>query len=138
MPVEISYAAEGDIRYLLRNDDHVPEGVMRGKVARQEMIVARVEGKPVGWLRFGHFWDFVPFLYMLAVEEEERRRGYATRMIEFWEGEMLRRGCGMVMTSTQADEQAQHLYRRLGYRDCGAVLFPGQLPLEVFLVKSLS
>ncbi|GIG24528.1 hypothetical protein [Cellulomonas denverensis] len=41
-----------------------------------------------------------------------------------------------MLTSTQADEQAQHLYRRLGYRDCGALLFPGE-PIELVLRKEL-
>ena len=35
----------------------------------------------------------------------------------------------MIMTSTQVDEQAQHFYRKLGYRDRGS-LFLDHTPLE--------
>ena len=138
MSVEIDYAAKGDLAYLLRNDTHVPGELVRERVERHEIIVPRLDGQPIGWLRFGYFWDLVPFMNMLAVDEEHRRRGYGSRVVAFWEREMHGRGYERVMTSTQADEEAQHFYRHLGYRDCGSVLFPGQLPLEVFLIKELS
>jgi ribosomal protein S18 acetylase RimI-like enzyme len=136
--VEIGFADPADLEYLARNDTHLSAESLAKKVECGEVIVVRLNGQPVGWLRYGYFWDLVPFMNMLAVEGEERRKGYGTGMISFWEAEMRERGYEYVMTSTQADEQAQHLYRRLGYRDCGSLLFPGQLALEVVLLKALS
>jgi hypothetical protein len=49
---------------------------------------------------------------------------------------MQKRGHGMIMTSTQSNEQAQHFYRRLGYQDAGALLLPGEV-LEIIFLKSL-
>ena len=138
MSVEIGFADSRDHEYLKRNDDHLSDAVLQDKIARREVIVIRVDGQAVGWLRFGFFWDVVPFMNMLAVDEEERRKGYGTPIITFWENQMRVRGYELAMTSTQADELAQHLYRRLGYRDCGSITFPGQIPLEVFLLKSLN
>ena len=46
----------------------------------------------------------------------------------------------MLLTSTQVDEDAQHFYRRLGYRDCGGLVMdvPGyEQPMELFLVKAI-
>ena len=40
----------------------------------------------------------------------------------------------MVLTSTQVDEDAQHFYRKLGYKDCGrlTVDVPGyEQPMEI-------
>lgn len=45
-------------------------------------------------------------------------------------------GYTMVMTSTQSNEQAQHLYRKLGYIDTGALLLPDE-PTELILSKTL-
>jgi hypothetical protein len=42
----------------------------------------------------------------------------------------------MVLTSTQSDEDAQHFYRRLGYRDCGVLILPGEAG-ELMLLKEL-
>lgn len=47
---------------------------------------------------------------------------------------------GMVLISTQVDEDAQHLYRHLGYNDCGALLFdntPMEQPMGLFMRKVL-
>ena len=138
MTVEIEYADGRDLGYLQRHDELVPPDTTRDKIARREVIVVRVDGSSIGWLRFGYLWDTVPFMNLLFVEEGRRSQGYGSRMIGFWESEMRARGCDLVMTSSQADERAQHLYRRLGYRDCGSLLFPGQIPLEVVFVKSLN
>ena len=53
---------------------------------------------------------------------------------------MRAQGFHAVMTSTRADETAQHFYRKLGYRDCGGLLLDaiesGQ-PLELFFAKAM-
>lgn len=59
--------------------------------------------------------------------------------MEFWEKDMRQQGYGMLLTSTQADENAQHFYRKLGYKDCGGCVIdiPGYAqPMELFFVKS--
>lgn len=47
---------------------------------------------------------------------------------------------GMLLTSTQVDEKAQHFYRKLGYKDCGGfcVDIPEyEQPMEMFLIKAI-
>jgi hypothetical protein len=44
------------------------------------------------------------------------------------------------MTSTQIDEEAQHFYRKLGYKERGGLFLDGtpfQQPQEVFMIKIL-
>lgn len=41
-------------------------------------------------------------------------------LIEEWEKDMKEQGYGMLLTSTQVDETAQHFYRKLGYKDSGS------------------
>ena len=55
-----------------------------------------------------------------------------------WEDEMRGLGYKMVMTSTQADEQAQHFYRKLGYVDRGCLVLDGtpfEQAQEIFMIK---
>ena len=62
------------------------------------------------------------------------------QLMERWERDMKSDGCGMVMTSTQVDEQAQHFYRRLGYKDVGGFVVntPGyEQPMELIMMKSI-
>lgn len=51
---------------------------------------------------------------------------------------MKDRGFALVMTSTQADEDAQFFYRKVAYSDSGSMLFPGQAATEIVLSKNLS
>ena len=56
----------------------------------------------------------------------------------YWEDDMKLAGYGMVMTSTQVDEDAQHFYRRLGYKDAGGFIVdvPGyEQPMEMIMIK---
>ena len=93
------------------------------------------ETSPIGWLRYGYFWGFIPFMEMLVILENYRRKGNGRRLVQQWEAEMFQSGADLVLTSTQADEEAQHFYRTLGYQDCGALFLPTQRPAEIFLSK---
>jgi ribosomal protein S18 acetylase RimI-like enzyme len=122
--------------WLKRHDTGVEVAVLADRVARGEVIVARQNGRVVGWMRFGLFADVVPYIKMLSVVRNRRRRGIGTQLVGFWEREMRRRGFRLVMTTSQADEQGQHFYRRLGYTDSGGYVLPGE-PLEIIFHKSL-
>lgn len=41
------------------------------------------------------------------------------------------------MTSSMSDESAQHFFRKLGYRDAGALLLPDET-LEILFLKTLA
>ena len=139
MPSEavIEYANQDDLPFLERHDRHVRASALRDKVARHEVLVVRREGAVVGWLRFSYFWDTIPFMNMLFLLQPYRRQGIGRRLVAFWEGEMKRLGHRHVLTSTQANESAQHFYRKLGYVDVGGFMPPGE-PLELILYKSIA
>lgn len=98
------------------------------------------DNKPAGLLRYNLFWDNTPFCTMLYIDEHYQSRGYGKQLLEYWENDMKLQGYGMVLTSTQVDETAQHFYRRAGYRDCGGLILDISAcaqPMEMFLVKEL-
>jgi ribosomal protein S18 acetylase RimI-like enzyme len=73
---------------------------------------------------------------MLYFLDEHRRKGYGKLLVSYWENLMLEKGFNRFLTSTQANEDAQHFYRKLGYSDIGAFIFPLQ-PLEIMLFKEI-
>lgn len=82
----------------------------------------------------------MPFCTMLFIDEKFRRKGYGKKLLEHWEEDMKSRGYGMVMTSTQVDEDAQHFYRKFGYKDAGGFVvdIPGYAqPMEMIMIKAL-
>ena len=86
--MRVAFAGPDDLDFLDREDHHVDRDVIRGKVARREIMVAYVEDRPVGFLRHGYFWDEIPFMNLLWVEEPSRGKGYGTQLVSFWEREM--------------------------------------------------
>jgi len=138
--VEIRYVRTEDKEFWYRLDRHLPETEFSGKVNTGRGYVLLENGISVGLLRYGLFWDNTPFCNLLFVEEAYRNKGYGRRLMEHWEEDMGRRGYGMLMTSTQVDETAQHFYRKLGYKDCGGLIvdIPGyEQPMELFLIKAI-
>jgi ribosomal protein S18 acetylase RimI-like enzyme len=135
--MHIDFAGAADLDYLVAQDRHLSPGVLEQKVERSEILVLWHDDRRAGALRFGYFWDETPFMNLLWVQEGLRDRGFGTRLVSFWEDEMRESGHEIVMTSTLSNERAQHLYRRLGYRDCGALLLPDE-PLEILFSKRLA
>lgn len=133
----IRYAIQSDFEALERHDHHIGEDELKRSIDAQRVIVMAEHGTLIGWLRFGLFWDEIPFLNMLYLLEGYRGKGYGTQLVRYWEGEMAKRGHRRVLTSTLSNEGAQVFYRKNGYADCGALLLPDE-PLEIILLKNLA
>ncbi len=138
--IEIRYVQAEDKKFWYSLDPHLAEAEFERKVRDRQGYVLLENGIPRGLLRFHLFWDNTPFCTMLFVERDSRRKGFGRGLMEHWERDMVSKGYGMVMTSTQVDETAQHFYRKIGYKDCGGftVDIPGfEQPMELIMSKSL-
>lgn len=133
----IRYATLEDEAWIRGNDHHLREDLILRKISSKEVLLSEICGAPVGMLRYCLWWDNIPFMNMLFVLDEHQGKGVGRMLVVAWERMMRADNFRFVMTSTQVDETAQHFYRKLGYRDCGSLLFPGQTPLEMVLIKDL-
>lgn len=139
--VEVRYMEKSDRKFWYTLDKHLPEQEFENKVNTKRGYVLLENQCPVGLLRYNLFWDNTPFCTMLILKEAYRGKGYGRVLMEYWEKEMKDLGYGMLLTSTQVDEEAQHFYRKLGYKDCGGFVIdiPAYAqPMELFLIKELS
>lgn len=134
--IEIRYATMDDKELLLSKDSHIKENILEDSINNKHEIVMFVDGNFAGWLRYNLFWDEIPFMNMLYFLEEYRGKGYGTQLVKFWENEMVKLGYDKVMTSSQANEFAQHFYRKLGYLDAGS-FFPFCNDLEIIFTKEI-
>ena len=132
----IRYADMRDFDVLKEYDRHISERELKNVLPLKRVLVNYEGDKFIGWLRFGLFWDSIPFMNMLYILEEHRGQGRGTELAEFWEAAMAKAGYRQVLTSTQSDERAQFFYRKLGYCECGALLLPKE-PLEMIFIKEL-
>ncbi len=135
--MNIIYADQHHLDYLLEHDNHISEVMLKRKLAAREVLVVQNDDNSVlGWLRFGYFWDEIPFMNLIYLVKSYRQRGIGRKLVGFWEAEMKAQGHSMVMTSTLSDEQAQHFYRKLGYKDAGSLLLKNEA-LEILFTKLL-
>ena len=138
--IEIRYVQLEDKTFWYQLDRHLPEQAFEGKVRDRQGYVLLVDGEPTGLLRYNLFWDNTPFCNLLFVRESHQRKGLGTLLMTHWEQDMKAQGYGMLLTSTQVDEGAQHFYRKLGYRDCGGFIIDLPAfaqPMELFLIKGI-
>lgn len=134
--VEIRYATMADKEILLSKDSHIRKEEWEKLIENKQSLMFYVDNAFAGWLRWNLFWDEIPFMNMLYFFEEYRGKGYGTQIVKFWEKEMVQLGYDKVMTSSQANEFAQHFYRKLGYQDAGG-FFPFCNDLEIIFTKEL-
>lgn len=121
-------------------DRHLPDVGFEEKVRTRQGYVYIKDEEVIGILRYNLFWDNTPFCTMLYIDDKYRGRGYGKQLMEHWEQEMRSQGYGMVMTSTQVDEDAQYFYRKLGYKDAGGFtidVLGFEQPEELILIKAL-
>ena len=136
----LEYATEDDFAFWRTLDTHIADGELRRKLRDKRCYLLKADGATIGVLRYNLFWDSIPFLTLLFLREDARGKGFGTGAMRLWEMEMRYLQYSAVMTSTQADESAQHFYRKLGYRDAGCLILdqpPLRQPAELFFVKML-
>ncbi len=136
----IRYMQMSDQKFWYSLDKHLPEAEFANKVRNKRGYVLLENNKPIGLLRYNLFWDNTPFCTLLFITSSFQGKGYGRKLVEYWENDMKSQGYGMVLTSTQVDEDAQHFYRKLGYKDCGGFVIDiagYEQPMELFLIKPL-
>ena len=134
--MEIRYAEAGDLEMIAAYDEHISKAELENAVAMKRILLLFVDGAYAGWLRFNLFWDNIPFMNLLFLFEEYRRKGYGRKLVAFWESDMAEQGYSFVLTSSLSDEEGQFFYRKLGYTDRGALVLPDE-PLEIIFYKSV-
>jgi GNAT superfamily N-acetyltransferase len=119
--------------------DRLPEPELAAILDRGRILLAVSDdgASLIGWLRWGLFWDEVPFMNHLYVDAPLRGAGVGRLLVSEWERACGRDGHDTVMTSTLSAETAQHFYRRLGYTDAGCLLLPGE-SAEIFFIKCIT
>lgn len=138
--MDIKVVTDTDKDYVMSIDKHVNDNGYNNRVYTKSGYVLWEGNQRVGIMVHCVLWDNLPFLSFLYVTEKFRGKGHAKKAVLDWEKEMKTEGYKMTLISTQVDESAQHLYRKLGYIDCGGLLFdntPFDQPMEMFFRKVL-
>jgi len=129
-------AGNQDLDFLRILSHGVSDAALIAQIRDGRLRIVEHARSPIGFLKFCVLWETLPFIEVLLIIETERQTGYGTHAVQDWEREMRDRGFDLVLASTQADETAQHFWRKLGYVDCGSLTVRNQ-PAEIFMQHKL-
>ena len=145
----IELAQGKDKQKIAKLDCHIPS-LLLGECIRNGQVYVlkddsiknggqnhRLKDHVVGVLRYSLFWQTIPFLDLLYIDEAYRNRGFGTKMMRKWEETMSTIGYKYVLTSTQSDENAWKFYEKLGYHKVGGFFPPEQEAEEWIYLKQL-
>ena len=135
--MEIRLAVAKDKKKILKYDCHIHHNKV-GECIYNGLVDVLCDGSNiVGVLRWNLFWQSIPFLDLIFIDEAYRGQGWGSKMMAQWEESMRNMGYSYVMLSTQEDETAKYFYEKLGYRRIGAFLPPEQDADEIMYLKEL-
>jgi len=133
------FAGPEDLEWCVVEDDHVTEQVIRNKIVNDEIIIAELDGQPIGYLRLEYLWSNIPYIGVIFVIELYQHEGIGRKILSFLEDYLQNRGHNQLFSSSQANEpEPQAWHRSVGFVECGMIsgLNEGGIG-EVFFRKPL-
>ena len=136
--MEIRLAVAEDKNKILKYDCHIHHNRVGECINNGLVDVLCDDDKIVGVLRYNLFWQTIPFLDLLFIDESYRGQRWGRKMMEAWEEAMKSMDYPYVMLSTQEDETAKHFYEKIGYCRIGSFFPPEQEVNEIMYLKEFN
>jgi GNAT superfamily N-acetyltransferase len=139
LSADVRFADLRDLDFCIKSDfKHISESMIKRKMEEKAIILAEVDGKPVGYLRIEYLWLAVPYIGLIVVTEEYRRKGVGSAMVEFLEDYLAGKGHDLLYSSSQVDEpEPQTWHRKVGFEECGIIAGINEGVGEVFFRKTI-
>src|SRR5262245_27788132 len=113
--VTLRFASLADVA-LLQDARFVSLDVARRKLEWHEIVIAESDNQLVGYLQLEYLWSLVPYIGLIHVVADYRRRGIGKGMLGYVETFLRERGHEVIYSSAQADEgEPQVWHRRVGF-----------------------
>lgn len=136
--LKISFATGINKNYIFRNDHSISKKTMKRKIRLKEYLVANINKKPIGFLRFGYFWSEIPIVEMIIVEEKLRKKGIGRTLIKSLEKIAKKNNQKVIISSSTGNEKnPKKWHEHMGFKKVGSIkhkILTRSIP-EVFFVK---
>lgn len=138
--VIVRFAGPEVLEWCVVEDVHVTEQIIRHKIINDEIIIAELDGQPIGYLRLEYLWSNVPYIGMFFVMDEYRGEGIGRKILAFLEDYLRSRGHDVLFSSSQANEpEPQAWHRSVGFVEAGIISGINEGGIgEIFFRKSLN
>ena len=115
------FASSADLAFV-QQDRYLSADVVRHKIEHHEVIVAERDTVLLGYLRLEYLWSLVPYIALIWVLPDHRRKGAGKAMLLFLETFLRDNGHDALYSSSQADEpEPQAWHRHMGFEECGII-----------------
>lgn len=137
--VIVRFAGPEVLEWCVVEDVHVTEQVIRHKIINDEIIIAELDGQPIGYLRIEYLWSNIPYIGVIFVIDDYRNEGIGGKILTFLEDYLRSRGYDVLYSSSQVNEpEAQAWHRSVGFVESGIISGINEGGIgEVFFRKSL-
>ena len=128
-----------DEKFWLSMDGSIKPNNLKRRIEEKRGFTIFDGTEPIGIIAYNEFWDELPFLALIKILPEYRRCGFGAQAMSLFENQLKKSGYRALLVSTQTDEEAQHFYRKIGYRECGCLVLndePLKQPMEMFFIKT--
>ena len=138
--VIVRFAGPEVLEWCVVEDNLVTEQVIRHKIVNDEIIIAELDGQPIGYLRLEYLWSNIPYIGVIFVIELYRNEGIGRKILAFLENHLRSRGYNALYSSSQTNEpEPQAWHRSVGFVESGIISGINEGGVgEVFFRKSLT
>ncbi len=78
MNIFVRFTNQLDIEFVSQ-DNYISVDIVARKIEWQEVLIAELDGKPVGYARIEYIWSLLPCISLIHVMGETQRRGRITK-----------------------------------------------------------
>lgn len=117
--MEIKIATTKEKNYLEKKDNLKVKRVIK-KIRAKEYIVAKINNKNVGFIRFGYFWSEIPIVEMIRIEEKHKKQGIGKYFIKQIEKIARKNKQKIIMSSsTEGEPGPEKWHKKIGFEKTG-------------------
>jgi N-acetylglutamate synthase-like GNAT family acetyltransferase len=120
--INVRLAVESDLAFVGQEGYLTDDELLRKIDHHEEVYLVSVKGHSVGYLRLDFLWSQIPFIALIRILNDHRKKGLSRILLEFVEDDLRRKGYEQIYSSSQMDEpEPQAWHRHMGFEECGAI-----------------
>jgi L-amino acid N-acyltransferase YncA len=138
--ITVRFACKKDLEECLAMDGSDRADIISNKIEMHEIIVAERAGELIGYLRIEYLWARLPFISLITLKPEYRKKGIGSLMLRYLTEFLEINGFDVLLSSSQVNEaEPQQWHRSKGFVECGMLAGMNENGIgEVFFKLNLS
>lgn len=116
---KVRLASQEDLKFL-NGKGYLSQETLLRKIDQGEVFLLSLDHQPIGYLMLEFLWSAIPYIALIRIEEEHRKKGYSRLLLRFLEDHQYEKGHGVLYSSSQVNEpEPQSWHRHMGFTECG-------------------